>query len=139
MIEFALLLSLMVTMVAGVVEIGRTLWYYDALAKATRDAARSFSISAKATVSSVSVAAAKAIVVSAASSANVPNFSTSNVNVVCLDSSTYADGTCTDGTAPGGVRVEITGYTVGLASVVPGILAGTSATLSPHTTMPFMP
>ena len=44
-VEFALLLFLLLILVAGIVEFGRAFWYYDALAKATRDGARFLSMS----------------------------------------------------------------------------------------------
>jgi hypothetical protein len=58
--------------------------------------------------------------------------------VTCLDAS-YNDSTCIDGTAPGGVRVEITGYAVNIGQTIP--LIGNSVrliNLTPRTTMRYM-
>lgn len=138
LIEFALVLTLLLVLMAGTFELGRTFWYYEALTKATRDAARSFSVAAKATIKTQGVVAAKTTVVNAAAAAGLPNFSSGNVIVTCLDS-TYADTTCNDGTAPGGVRVEITGYTVDMGGTMPLIgSAVRTLTLAPSTTMRYM-
>jgi Flp pilus assembly protein TadG len=140
-VEFALLLALLITILAGIVEFGRTFWYYDALSKATRNAARLMAVSGKATIASVAVANAKQLVVDAASAAGVASFTTSNVTVTCLDG-TLADATCTDGTAPTGVRVQVTGYSIFLGSMVPFLVGASSSytvTITPATTMPYMP
>lgn len=140
-VEFALILTVLISIVAGIVEFGRCFWYYDALSKATRNAARTLAVSSPATIASVSVAAARTEVNAAAASARVPGFSTSNVEVACLDVNMGAI-TCTDGSAPVGVRVSITGYAVFLGSTLP-FLVGASNTynlnLAPSTTMPYMP
>lgn len=140
-VEFALVLTLMISMLAGIVELGRTFWYYDALSKATRNAARLVAVSSKATVASGGVVKARLLVVSAASAAGLPNFSDSNIIVSCLDSSMAAI-TCTDGTAPAAVKVQITGYSVFAGSYIP-FLVGSSKTytltLAPATTLPYMP
>ncbi|SHG50424.1 TadE/TadG family type IV pilus assembly protein [Massilia sp. CF038] len=139
-IEFALILTLLVTIVAGILEFGRAFWYYDALSKATRNAARTLSVAAPATIASSAVAKARSEVSDAAASAGVGGFGTSNVSVACLDSAFNAV-TCTDGTAPAGVRVSITGYSMFLGSTIP-FLVGAEKTytvnLAPGTTMPYM-
>jgi Flp pilus assembly protein TadG len=141
-VELALILLLLTTMMAGIFEFGRVFWYYDALTKATRDGARMMSISPKATIASVAVGNAKTLVVNSVVAANVPAFVAANVVVTCLTAA-FAVGTCTDGTAPGGVRVQITGYTItiGLFSpfYVPGSSTSVTANPSPHTTMVYMP
>lgn len=140
LIEFALILTILVSIVAGIVEFGRTFWYYDALSKATRNAARAVSVSNPATIASVAVGAARTAVNAAATSARVPGFSTANVDVTCLDNSMNT-AACADGTAPGAVRVSISGYSVFLGSQIP-FLVGASNTytlnLTPATTMPYM-
>jgi Flp pilus assembly protein TadG len=139
-VEFALMLTVLVSIVAGVVEFGRTFWYYDALSKATRNAARAVSVSNPATIATVGVVNAKIDVNAAAASAGVPSFSTSNVSVVCLDA-TMNTATCANGTAPAGVRVSITGYSVFLGSRIPFLVgAGNTYTvnLAPATTMAYM-
>ena len=139
-VEFALMLAVLVSIVAGVVEFGRTFWYYDALSKATRNAARSVSVSNPASIASAAVGAARSAVNAAAQSAGVPSFSTANVSVVCLDTNMNTL-VCTDGVAPAGVRVSVTGYSVFLGSLIP-FLVGASTTytinLAPATTMPYM-
>lgn len=139
-IEFALILTLLITIMAGIFEFGRAFWYYDTLTKATRDAARLMSVSAKATVLSQGVPAAKAIIVNAANDAGLPGFLTSNVEVVCLDNS-FNSSACVDGTAPGGVRVGIVGYTMTIGQFIPFLIGASrnyAATLSPYTTMRYM-
>jgi Flp pilus assembly protein TadG len=139
-VEFALLLTLMISLFAGIFEIGRTFWYYDALSKATRNAARTMSISPKATIASAAVGAAKTQMALEAASAGVPGFSAGKVTITCLDDS-LNDATCTNNVAPGGVRVEVTGYQVQMGAYVPFLLGGSpmyNVTLAPSTTMPYM-
>lgn len=74
----------------------------------------------------------------AANAAKVPGFASSNVVVTCLDAS-YNDSSCIDGTAPGGVRVEITGYAVNIGQTIPLIgNAVRTINLTPRTTMRYM-
>jgi Flp pilus assembly protein TadG len=139
-VEFALVLTLLISVLAAIFGFGRAFWYYDALTKATRDAARAMSVSPKAGIATTAVAAAKDLVVAAAAAANVPDFSGANVSVVCLDAG-FVDATCTDGSAPGAVRVEITGYTMAVGQYIPFLLGATrsyTTTLAPRTTMRYM-
>jgi len=139
-VEFALILTLLVSLLAGIVEFGRTFWYYDALTKVTRDAARSMSVSAKAGIASQGVPAAQQQVVDAAAGAGVLGLAAANVAVTCLDAS-FADAACSDGTAPGGVRIQIVGYTLSIGQFIPFLIGARkaySATLAPHTTMRYM-
>jgi Flp pilus assembly protein TadG len=139
-VEFALMLTLLISIVAGVVEFGRTFWYYDALSKATRNAARAVSVSNPASLASVAVGAAKSAVNAAAASAGVPAFGSANVSVTCLDVN-MATITCTDGVAPAGVRVGIVGYSVFLGSSIPFLVGATrtyTINLAPATTMAYM-
>ncbi len=138
LVEFALVESILILLLAGTYEFGRAFAFYDALSKGTRDAARYMSVAKKATINSASVSNAKDIVVAAANAAKVPGFARSNVVVTCLDAS-YNDSSCVDGTAPGGVRVEISGYNVNIGQTIP--LIGSSVriiSLTPHTTMRYM-
>lgn len=43
-IEFALVLSFLLLLMVGITELGRALWYYDALQKSVRDGARCLSL-----------------------------------------------------------------------------------------------
>lgn len=140
-VELALILVVLTTMMAGIFEFGRAFWYYEALTKATRDGARMMSISPKATIASVAVGSAKTLVVNSVTAANVPAFAAANVAVTCLTMA-LTDDTCTDGTAPGGVRVQITGYSITIGQFVPFIIGSNTsftANPSPHTAMVYMP
>lgn len=142
-VEFALILALLISILAGIFEFGRAFWYYDALTKATRDGARLMSVTDKATLNTAvtgGIALTKTQVVNAVTDAGVPDFTTANVEVTCLDA-TFADASCANGTAPGGVRVQIVGYSMTIGQFIPFLLGGSSsytASLSPHTTMRYM-
>jgi len=143
-VEFALILALLISILAGIFEFGRAFWYYDALTKATRDGARLMSVTNKGAILDPGVADAQTLVVNAVTAAGVPNFTTANVSVTCLDA-TFADvpsvPSCSNGTAPGGVRVQIVGYSMTIGQFIPFLLGGSSsytADLSPHTTMRYM-
>jgi Flp pilus assembly protein TadG len=135
-VEFALLLILLLMIVAGVIEFGRTFWYYDALTKATRDGARFLSNARASTIVALDPGLqnqAKTMVVNAASLAQVPSFSASDVAVSC-------DPNCT---APIYVTVSINAYPVTIGGWIPvfvptGTTTTWSATLSPYTTMRYM-
>jgi len=135
-VEFAIVLTLMLLITAGIFEFGRAFQYYDALAKATRDGARYMSAAPKATISSVAVGNAKALVVTAANAANLkPLLTNGDVVVTCTPAA------CADGTAPQDVEVSISGYTITIGGVMPFISGTTSYTgvpLGPHTTMRYM-
>jgi Flp pilus assembly protein TadG len=139
-VEFALIVGLMITILAGIVEFGRVFWYYDALSKATRNAARAMAVASKSTIASAGVAKATTLMTNAATAAGVSGFSSSNVLVSCLDAS-FAAATCTDGTAPTAVKVEVVGYSVTLGAVIPFLIGSASTTVAPApaTTMPYMP
>ena len=135
-VEFAIVLTLMLLITAGIFEFGRAFQYYDALAKATRDAARYMSAAPKATISSVAVSNAKDLVVTAANAANLsPILTTAEVVVTCTPAA------CADGTAPTDVEVSISGYSINIGGVMPfvsGTTSYTGVTLAPHTTMRYM-
>ena len=139
-VEFSLILTLLISILAGIFEFGRAFWYYDALTKATRDGARLMSVTDTLTIATPGVADAQTLVANAVSAAGVPDFTTANVEVTCLDD-TFADATCTNGTAPGGVRVQIIDYSMSIGQFIPFLLGASSsytANLSPHTTMRYM-
>lgn len=139
-VELAFLIVLLLLMAAGTFEFGRGFWYYNALAKATRDGARAMSMAPKATISSVAVGAAQSLVVNAANGANVdPALVAANVDITC------DGGACVDGTAPGDVSVAITGYSIDIGGIFPffdpatyGVSSITGVNLAPHTTMRYM-
>lgn len=139
LIEFALVATILVVLLAGIYEFGRAFWFYDALSKATRDGARAMSVAKTATISSVGVPAAKTVVANAAVAAGITTFDTSYVTVTCLDTS-YNTTSCTDGmTSLGAVRVEITGFSVSIGHTVPLIGNNVSViNLTPRTTMRHM-
>jgi Flp pilus assembly protein TadG len=139
-VEFALILALLISILAGIFEFGRAFWYYDALTKATRDGARLMSVTDTLTIATPGVANAQTLVANAVSDAGVPDFTTANVEVTCLNA-TFDDAVCTNGTAPGGVRVQIVDYSMTIGQFIPFLLGGSSsytANLSPHTTMRYM-
>ncbi|HEV8554592.1 MAG TPA: TadE family protein [Casimicrobiaceae bacterium] len=135
-VEFAIVLTLMLLITAGIFEFGRAFQYYDALSKATRNGARLMSAAPKATISSVAVNDAKNLVVAAANAANLkPLLTAADVVVTCTPAA------CADGTAPTDVEVSISGYTITIGGVMPFISGTTSYTgvpLAPHTTMRYM-
>ena len=140
-VEFALLLIPLLLMVAGVIEFGRTFWYYDALTKATRDGARLMSMADKDTIESTKGDAVD-LVEAAANSAQVfPVFTKENVRVDCLSAS-YAVVACEDGTAPINVQVTIVDYDVTIGGWIPLVTPTGTATwgarLPPSTTMRYM-
>jgi Flp pilus assembly protein TadG len=139
-VEFALILPLLISILAAIVGFGCAFWYYDALAKATAAAAREMSVSAKASIASLGVPNARKQVVDAVAAAGVPDFASANVDIACL-ASDFSDAPCTDGVAPGGVRVRVVGYRISIGQIVPFLLGTSSsygATLSPQTTMRYM-
>ena len=140
-VEFALVLTLLISLMAGIFEFGRAFWYYDALTKATRDGARLMSVSPKANIASSAVGLAQTQVTNAVANAGVPGFANANVAVTCLTAA-FVDSACADGTAPGGVRVQIVGYTMTIGQFIPFLIGASSnytADLTPHTTMRWMP
>ena len=153
-VEFALVLILLLIIVAGIIEFGRAFWYYDALAKATRDGARFLSTVSVSKVGDLAKATtapsnctdkytdsdpitANRIVYCAAIAANVPDFDLDNVNVQC------DGGACVNGTAPEYIKVSIEGYPVTIGGWIPFILPTGGVTewtlnLSPATTMRYI-
>ena len=142
-VEFAFVLVILLLVMAGMVEFGRTFWYADALTKATRDGARVMSSWSIDTISSQGLGAARSITQGSANAANVnPPLATGNVTVQCLDAA-YGAVACADGTAPANVKVSITGFTVNLGEWFPfigtdGLISFSGIPLAPHTTMRYM-
>lgn len=139
-VEFALILPLLISILAAIVGFGCAFWYYDALVKATYAAAREMSVSAKTSIASLGVPEARKQVVDAVAAAGVPDFVSANVDIACL-ASDFSDAPCADGAAPSAVRVRIVGYRISIGQIVPFLFDATSsygATLSPQTTMRYM-
>lgn len=139
-VEFALVLTLLITLMAGIFEFGRAFWYYDTLSKATRDGARLIAMAANTEIEA-GVGIAQTRVVNAVSAAGVPDFDATNVTVTCLNA-TYGAVACTNGVPPWGVRVQIVGYGMTIGQFIPFLIGANSnyaATLSPFTTMRYMP
>lgn len=136
-VEFALVIIPLLLIVAGIVEFGRTFWYYNALAKSTRDAARYVSVtrvSPAVGVNDTVKANAREMVRVAVTSARVPNFNKdNNVDVLCEPA---------DCVTPVYVTVRIKNYTVPIGGWIPIIFyTGTAAWVarpSPYTTMRYM-
>lgn len=149
-VEFALLISLLLIVVAGIVEFGRTFWYYDALTKATRDGARYLSmtrVSATVALDAAAESNAKTMVKNAADMAKVPNFLLADATVDCLeivdpdnpDTDTVTDCSAAD-YIPDYVKVSLN-YPVKIGEWIPFVAlmnAPWNVTLSPSTTMRYM-
>jgi len=134
-IEFALLLIPLMMIVTGIIEFGRAFWYYDALAKSTRDAARFLSNSRVSTAVAIDATLkdqARTIVVNAATLAQVPSFTTGDVDVDC-------DPDCD---APTYVTVSINAYPMTIGGWIPVFIPSGATTwdttFSPYTTMRYM-
>jgi Flp pilus assembly protein TadG len=141
-VELAIVTVLMLMIVAGIVEFGRTFWYADALAKATRDGARLMSNWPAATIQSAGTSAAQVLARDLSNAAHVsPAVASGNVVVECLND-TFNVISCSDGSAPANVRVRITGFSVRLGDLMPfvGVADGDYGivSLAPHTTMRYM-
>ena len=153
-VEFAVVVFILLLIGAGMVEFGRALWYYDALAKGTRDAARYLSTAPTASLGTAStsncgisgktaVDCATDFVVQTATAANVPGFAAGNVSVTCTPTACAVAAKSTDIT-----RVTVSAsfsMTLGalfpfVTSTGPGSIGAGSIgiTLTPHTTMSYM-
>lgn len=149
-IEFAILLPLLLLIVAGIVEFGRVIWYYDALTKATRDGARFMSsvpVDSLGTLAfgdkpsdcaQIGPVAANRLVYCAAAEAKVPEFDISNIEVQCDDKD------CVNNMSPlpSYIKVEVTNYSINVGQWIPFIapsgVASWTVSLRPETTMRYM-
>lgn len=134
-VEFAILIVLLLIIVTGIIEFGKTFWYYDALVKGTRDSARYLSnarVSGSLALDSGLITQAQNRVIATANAAHVPGLNTEDVLVEC-------DPNCT---APDYVTVRINAYQVTIGGWIPVFVpTGTTTwmrTLSPYTTMRYM-
>jgi hypothetical protein len=136
-VEFAIVIIPLLLIVAGIIEFGRTFWYYDALAKSTRDAARYISnarFSSTLAVDEDIKVRAENMVYDAVNAAGVPDF---------LPKYQYVDITCDPNcTEPDYVKVSIVAYPVVIGGWIPIIAPNGVSTwdvkVSPATTMPYM-
>jgi Flp pilus assembly protein TadG len=137
-IEFAIVLPLLVLIVTGLIEYGRLMWNYNALAKASRDAARYLStVDANdlANEASQNNSTANKMVRDAALSAGL-DITGLSIAISCDDIPNCSTASGTN--KPDRVEVAI-GYPFTIGGWVP--VFGTDirlVTLSPHTTMPYM-
>lgn len=139
-VEFALVLTLLITLMAGIFEFGRAFWYYDTLTKATRDGARLMAMAANTDIVA-GVGLTQTRVFNAVNAAGVPDFEEANVTVTCLTAA-YSATPCTNGTTPWAVRVQIVNYTMTIGQFIPFLIGANSnyaATPAPFTTMRYMP
>lgn len=141
-VELAIVITVMLLLTAGIVEFGRAFWYYNALDKATRDAARYLSALPAAEMTdsaqaATAIATAKDLVVGAVSGASVsPAITAANVAVTC-------DVACGSPTKPLNVSVGITGFTIRIGGLIPFVVGPANGNygntgLSPQTTMRYM-
>lgn len=142
-VEFAFVLVILLLVMAGTVEFGRTFWYADALTKATRDGARVMSSWPINNIGNQGPVVARGVTLGSANAANLsPLLTAGNVQVQCLNEA-FNSVACVDGTAPANVRVSITGFTVNLGEWFPfigteGLISFGGIPLAPHTTMRYM-
>jgi Flp pilus assembly protein TadG len=140
-VEMAIVLSMMLIITAGMVEFGRTFWYYNALSKATRGAARAMSAVSAADMAdaakrAAAVASAKSLAVSIANGAGVnPAIATANVQITC-------DGAACGAISPANVAASISGFNVSLGAWFPFVSSSSGSlgtvNLAPSTTMRYM-
>lgn len=136
-VEFAIVLPLLVLVFTGMIEYGRLMWNYNALAKATRDAARFLSMEPAIKPTDAAQTSAKTMVINATADAgmkdeNGPLVTASDVAIVCSP----------DCTNPITVSVNIN-YSHTIGEWIPVISSRSGATfnqvnLRPHTTMRYM-
>lgn len=137
LIELALVLTILMVLMAGVFEYGRAFWFYETLTKATRDAARTLSVTPKGSIAAPGVDNAKDIVYQAALKSGISDFTTGDVTVTCLAAPDYTATACVNNSAPAGVRVSVS-YSMTIGQFIPFVGDGSGTTLAPHTTMRFM-
>lgn len=138
-VEFALIVFVLLLIIAGIVEFGRAFWYYDALSKGTRNAARMLSATPTVNLGTAVAADLQTIVVDSAEKARIPSFTSANVSYSC------APIACSAATSPGSidyVTVQAT-YTLVIGSLVPfisstGVAPLWTVTFTPYTTMKYM-
>jgi len=139
-VEFAITMFLLLLIGAGLVEFGRAFWFYDAVVKGTRDAARYLSTVPTANLAGVGATTASNIVVQAATAGGVPAFSSANVSISCAPT---ACGAAVLPSNISSVTVSAT-YPMSIGGLFPFLVSGSAGrssfdvTLAPHTTMPYL-
>lgn len=149
-VELAFVITVMLFIVAGVIEFGRVFWYADALTKATRDGARLLSNWPATSIGNTGVGMAQTLSRNTANAANVSvPLTVGNIQVKCDYSSPPAfvfvdcvDAT-TPATTPANIKVSITGFNISIGEWIPfigtsGVINYGSVGLSPYTTMRYM-
>lgn len=154
-IELAFILPLLLLILGGMVEFGRAMWHYDALAKGARDAARYLStvhtadlknsastskaLVDKCTTDMPTPVPAYCFVANAATKAGVADLSPDNATITCAPTSCSGAVLSADVTT---VTVAID-YPFKVGGWIPVFGLGDGASpidvvLSPHVTMPYM-
>lgn len=138
-VELAFILPVLLIILSGIIEYGRALWYYDALAKGARDAARYLSTRPIGDLSAetLDTSTTRAIVANTAGQAGVTGFDrVTHLSVSCAPTSCAASVTT--------VTVAVS-YPFEIGGWIPLFRPGSSdapsnftATLVPHVTMRYM-
>lgn len=140
-VEFAIVISLLVLIMGGIIEFGRVFWYVDTLTKSTRDGARWMSDTKKTQLGN-NVSTAQNLVINSAAAAGLsPALTSGNINVQCDYGAGWVN--CTNAasdTAPGPlyVTVSITSFSVAFGSWFAIPLPSGNWQLHPQTTMRYM-
>lgn len=146
-VEFALILVLLMTILACVVEGGRVLWFYDALAKSARDAARHMSVINQDDLGkNDSSDNAKDFILKAAQAANLPGLVAGDIAITCHRDG--VSGACQGLSADTAKTVKTISvsidYPLTIGELIPFIPVGSGTLgqfeihLRPETTMPYM-
>lgn len=137
-IEFAFILPLLLLIFTGMVEYGRAMWHYDALAKGARDAARYLSTVPTASLGGEATSAtsiSRTIVANAASSAGVAGLTpATDITISCAPSCASPSTVTVDINYPFviGGWIPVFGPS---PSDAPSVI---TAALAPHVTMRYM-
>jgi Flp pilus assembly protein TadG len=140
-VELAFILPILLIMLSGVIEYGRALWYYDALAKGARDAARYLSTRPAddlfAETSDTSTT--RAIVANTAGQAGVTGFDRiTHLSVSCAPTSCDSAASVTTVTVAISYPFEVGGWISLFRPSSSDAPSTFTATLVPHVTMRYM-
>ena len=139
-VEMAFLAVVMFLIMAGIVEFSRAFWYYNALDKATRDAAR-FMSSVPSVQISDSTQAAAAVDVAKSLALITANGAKVSPTIVAADIDILCDAAACTGTKPTNVTATVT-LVMNLGSIFPFVSVTNGSygdvTLAPSTTMRYM-